>query len=92
MVAVAMDPGRRKDRGQAVQKLESGEAQGGAAGGIGFRQEVEDLVGASADEVEPVECKGRPGTIPDQPFQALPVGGLDTDAGVETEPTAVIPP
>jgi hypothetical protein len=91
MVAVAMDPGRRKDRGQAVQELESGEAQGGTAGGIGFRQEVEDLVRPAADEVEAFESEGRPGAIPKEPFQALAVGGLDPNAGVEAESAPVIP-
>lgn len=91
MVSVAMDAGWREDRGQAVQELEGGEAQGGAAGQVRFRQDVEDLVGAAGDEVEPFEGKRRPGTIADQPFQAGPVGSFDTDAGVEAEPTTVIP-
>jgi hypothetical protein len=83
MVPVAMDAGWREDRGQAIQELESGEAERCAAGGVGLRQEVEDLVRAAADQVEPVEGKGGPGTIPDQALEADSVGGLDTDAGVE---------
>jgi hypothetical protein len=91
MVAVAMDPGRRKDPGQAVQELQSGEAQGGTAGGIGFRQEVEDLVRPATDQVEAVESEGGPGAVSNQPLEALAVGGLDTDTGVEAESTTVIP-
>jgi hypothetical protein len=100
-----MNSGRREDLGQPVQELESGEAEGGAAGGIGLRQDVENLIRAVADQVEAVEGEGRPSTVADEPFQPLPVGGLDADAGalphamhalrggpgVEAEPTAVIP-
>ena len=46
--AVTGDPRWREDRGQAIEELESGEAQGGAAGEVGFRHEVENLVGAAA--------------------------------------------
>jgi hypothetical protein len=91
MVAVTMNAGRREDLGEAVQELQSGEAQGGTAGGIGFRQEVEDLVRPAADQVEAVECEGRPRTIPDQPFQPFPVSFLDTDAPIEAKTAAVIP-
>jgi hypothetical protein len=41
--------------------------------------------------MEAFESEGWPRTIPDQPFQPFPVGGLDTDAGVEAESTTVIP-
>jgi hypothetical protein len=44
VVTVAMDAGWRKDLGEPVQKLESREAQGSAAGQIGLREEVKDLV------------------------------------------------
>jgi len=57
-----MDAWRGKDLGEPVQKLESGEMQRGAAGGIGLRQEVEYLVGTVADQVEAVEGEGRPST------------------------------
>jgi hypothetical protein len=86
-----MNAGRREDLGEAVQELQGGEAQCGAAGGIGFRQEVENLVGAAINEVETVESEGRPGAIPNEAFQALPVGGLDTNASIQTEPSAVLP-
>ena len=86
MIAVTVDAGWRKDRGQAIQELQGGEAQGGAAGEVGLRQDVEDLVRAAADQMEPVEGEGGPGTIPDQPLKAFAVGGLDADAGIETEP------
>jgi hypothetical protein len=86
-----MDAGWREDRGEAIQELESREAQRGPTGGIGFRQEVENLVRTVADQVEPFESKRWSGTIPNQPFQPLPVGGLDTDAGVQAEAATVIP-
>ena len=86
MIAVTVDAGWRKDRGQAIQELQGGEAQGGAAGGVRLGQDVEDLVGTTVDEMEPVEGEGGPGTIPDQPLKAFAVGGLDADAGIETEP------
>ena len=58
----------------------------------GVRQdEVEDLVGTVADQVESVEGERLPSTVPDEPFQSGSVGGLDADAGVQDEPTAVIP-
>jgi hypothetical protein len=91
VVAVAVDAGRGEDRGQAVQELESGETEGGAARGVGLGQEVEDLVGAADDEVEPFERKRRPGAIPDEALQSSPVGGLDADAGVQAKPATVIP-
>jgi hypothetical protein len=91
VVAVAVEPGWRKDLGEGIEELESRETQRGAAGGIGFRQDVENLVRAAADQAEPFESKRWSGTIPNQPFQPLPVGGLDADAGVEAEPTTVIP-
>ncbi len=55
-----------------VQELQGGEAQGGTAGGVGFRQEVEDLVGAAVDQVEPFEGKGRPRTIADRAARGPP--------------------
>mgnify|MGYP001820118228 CR=1 FL=1 len=82
MVSVTVDAGWREDRGQAIQKLQGRETQGGPTGRVWFRQDVEDLVGAAADEMEAVEGKGRPSTIANQPFQALPVGGLDADASI----------
>jgi len=91
MVAVPMDAGWREDRGEAIQKLEGRETQGGTTSGIGLGQDVENLVRAVADQVEPFESKRWSGTIPNQPFQPLPVGGLDADAGVQAEPTTVIP-
>jgi hypothetical protein len=60
VVAVTVDAGRGEDLGQAVQELQGGETQGGAAGEVGPWQEVEDLVGASPDQVESVEGEGRP--------------------------------
>ena len=86
MVPVAVDAGWGEDFGQPIQKLQSRETQGGAAGEVGPWKEVEDLVRAAADKVEPVEGKGGPGTIPDQALEAVPVGGLDADAGIEAEP------
>ena len=62
MVAVAVNAGWGEDLGESVQELESGETKGGAAGEVGPREEVEDLVGAAADEVEAVEGERRPGT------------------------------
>jgi hypothetical protein len=91
MVAVAMDTGRRKDRGQAVQELESGEAERGPASQVRPWQEVEDLVGTVADQVESVEGEGGPGAVSDEPLEAGAVRGLDADAGVEAEPATVIP-
>jgi hypothetical protein len=86
VVTVTVDAGRGKDRGQAVQELESGKTKGSAAGGIGLWQDVENLVRATADQVEPFESEGRPGTIANEPLEPLSVGGLDTDAGVQAEP------
>ena len=74
MVAVAVDPGWREDLGQAVEELEGREAEGGTAGGVGFGEHVEDLVGVAADEVEPVESEGGPCAVPDQPFEPGAVG------------------
>ncbi|MFH1765896.1 MAG: hypothetical protein ABIF09_17045 [Gemmatimonadota bacterium] len=91
VVTVAVDPGWREDLGEAIQELQGREPEGGTAGGIGGGKDVEDLVGASVDEVEALQGKGGPGTVPDQRFEAGPVGGFDADAGVEAEPAAVIP-
>ena len=91
VVTVTVDAGRREDLGQPIQELQGREPQRGAAGGIGLRQDVEDLVGTAADQVEPVEGEGRPGTISNEPLEARSVGSLDTDAGIEAEPAAVIP-
>jgi hypothetical protein len=51
MVAVAVNARRGKDVGEAVQKLQGGEPEGGTASGIGPREAVEDLVGAAADQM-----------------------------------------
>ena len=67
-----MDAGRREDLGQAVQELQSGEAQGGTAGGIGLGEPVEDLVGAAADEVEAFESEGWPGSNRGSTVPTLP--------------------
>jgi hypothetical protein len=86
-----MNAGRREDLGEAVQELQGREAQACSTGGIGLGEEVEDLVGTATDEVETVKSEGGPGAIPNEPFQSLSVGSLDTDAGMEAEPAAVIP-
>ncbi len=91
VVTVTVNTRWREDLSQAVQELESREVQGGAAGQVGFQQHVEDLVGTVGDQVEAVEGEGWPGTIPDQALEADSVMALDTDAGVEAEPTTVIP-
>jgi hypothetical protein len=91
MVSVAVDSGWGEDRGEAVQELEGRETEGGPAGQVRPWEQVEDLVGAAIDEVEVVESEGGPGTIPDQSFEARAVGGLNPDAPVHTEPSAVIP-
>ncbi len=54
---------------------------GFGAGGIGLREEVEDLVEAAADQVETAEGEGGPRAIPDEPFEARAVGGFDAGAG-----------
>jgi hypothetical protein len=41
--------------------------------------------------MEAFEGEGPPGTIADQALESGPVGSLDANAGVEAEPTAVIP-
>ena len=91
VVAVTVDAGWRQDRGEPIEELQGREAQRSASGGIGLGEEVEDLIGAATDEVEPFEGKGRPGTIADQPFQSVPVGGLDADAPIEAKPATVLP-
>jgi hypothetical protein len=77
--------------GSKGRQIQGREAQGGPAGGIGFRQEVENLVGAAINEVETIESEGRPGTIPNEPFQSLPVGGFDADAPVQAKTATVLP-
>jgi hypothetical protein len=91
VVTVAVDAGWREDLGESVQELESRETEGGAAGEVGPWEQVEDLVGAAADQVEAVEGKRRPGTVANEALQSGPVGGLDADACIQTEPAAVIP-
>jgi hypothetical protein len=91
VVTVTVDAGRREDHGQAVEELEGGEAESGTTGRVCLGQDVENLVRAAVDQMEPFECKGGPGTVADQPFQSLPVGGLDADAGIQAEPAPVIP-
>ncbi len=84
-----VDVGWGKQVGEAVQKLQGGQAERGAAGGIGGGKDVEQLVGASTHEVEPFQGERGPGTIPDQTFEARAVGGLEADAPVQAEPAAV---
>jgi hypothetical protein len=91
VVSVSVDAGWGEDRGQAIQKLQGRETQGGPTGRVWFRQDVEDLVGTTVDEMEAFESEGRPGAVTDQPLEAGAVGGLDTDAGVEAKTATVIP-
>jgi hypothetical protein len=91
VVSVAVNAGWGEDRGEAVEKLEGRETQGGAAGGVGLGQDVENLVRAAADEVETVESERGPRTVADQPLEAFAVGGLDADAPIQTEPASVLP-
>ena len=91
MVTVAVDVGQGEDVGETVKELRGRESEGGAAGGIRLGQNVEDLIGAAADEVETLEGEGRPGTIPDQTFEAGAVGGLDADGGIEAKAAPVVP-
>ena len=58
MAAVAVGAGWGEGGGKSVQELESREPEGGVAGRIGLREEVEDLVGAAAEEVEAIEGEG----------------------------------
>jgi hypothetical protein len=91
VVPVAMESGRREDLGQPIEELEGRETEGGPTGRVGLREEIEDLVGAAADQVESAECEEGPGTIPNEPLEAVAVGGLDADAGVQAEPATVLP-
>jgi len=91
VVSVAMDVGWGEDLGEPVQKFESGEAESGAARGAGLGEQVENLVGSAADEVETIESEGRPCTVPEEALEALPVGSLDGDAPIEAETAAVLP-
>ncbi len=86
MVAVTVEARWGEDLGHSVEELEGGEAKGGAAGQVGVGQEVEDLVGSVADEVEPLEGERGSGAVPDKAFEAGAVGGLDADAPIEAEP------
>lgn len=90
MVTVALEARGREDLGEPVQELESRETKSGAADEVGPREQVENLIGPAADEVEAVESERGPRTIADQPFPAGSVGAFDAHAGVETEPAAVI--
>jgi hypothetical protein len=91
VVAVTVDAGRGEDRGQAFQELQGRETQGGSAGEVGTWEEVEYLVGTVADQVEAVEGERGSGAVADQPLEAVAVGGLDANAGVQAESTTVIP-
>ena len=91
VVAVAVNVGRREEVCETVQELQRRESEGGAARGIGFGQDVEDLIGSVADEVQPFEGEGRLGAVADEALEGVAVGGLDADAGVEAEAAAVIP-
>ena len=68
--------------GCGLDRLGWDEALGG--GVIGPRQDVEHLVGAAVDEVEPIQSERGPGTVADQPFETSAVGGLDADAPIQT--------
>jgi hypothetical protein len=89
--SLAGEAGWREDLGEAVQKFEGGETQGGPARGIGPREQVKNLVGTVADQAESVEGEGRPGAVANEPLEAGTVGRLDTDAGVQAEPAAMVP-
>jgi hypothetical protein len=83
VVSVAVNAGWEEEGGEAVEKLEGRETQGGAAGGVGLGQDVENLVRAAADEVETVESERGPRTVADQPLEAFAVGSLDADAPIQ---------
>jgi hypothetical protein len=71
--------------GSKGRQLEGGEAERGAAVQVGVREEVENLVGAAGDEVEPLEGERGSGAVAEEALEAGPVGGLDADAGIEAE-------
>ena len=50
-----------KEVGETVEELQRRESEGCVGRGIGFGQDVEDLIGSVADEVESLEGEGRPG-------------------------------
>jgi hypothetical protein len=91
VVPVAVDAGRGEDRGQPVEKFESGETERRTAGRVGLGEDVENLVRAAADEMEPFECEGRSGAIAKEALQSVAVCGLDADAGVEAKAATVLP-
>ena len=71
---MAVDAGRGEDLGQPVQELQGRQTQGGAASEVGPWEEVEDLVGTVADQVESVEGERGPGAVSDEPFETGAVG------------------
>lgn len=58
MWAEEINMGRGKEGGETVQELQGRDPEPGATGWIGRGEDVEDLVGASADEVEALQELG----------------------------------
>lgn len=87
--AVAMPAWRWNQGRQTLDQFERGEHQADATARAWLDAFIDQVLGI--DFTQSLQRKGRPGAIPQQAFQALPVRRLDAHAGIEREAPAVIP-
>jgi hypothetical protein len=66
-----------------------GEREEGEVRPAGGTDQGEDFVDPGQEGVPSFEGKRRPGTVADQSFEPLSVGGLDADAAVQAEPARI---
>ena len=97
VVAVAVHARWGHEGGEPLEKLQGGQDDLGAAVRCWSGKTVEEsglggCEGGDAGEgVEAFEGEGRPGTVPDEPFEAASVVALDVHRGVDAEPAGSLP-
>lgn len=97
MVAMAMDAWWRDEARQPLKQLEGREDEDGPAVGCRTGESVEEsgirrsqrLIAAHG--MKTMEREGWSGTVADEPLEAVAVVLLDTDRGVDAEPTRTLP-
>lgn len=81
-------PGRRDQRGEAVQQFEGRQDLADAPAGSRLGALVDEMLGI--DLPQPVLRKGRAGAVAQQALPPLPVVSFDAHPGVERETAAVL--
>jgi hypothetical protein len=89
VIAVAKNARGRDQRGQAIEQFQRCQAQLRAAIGLRLVEAIDDLLVAGL--LEPLQSRGRPRAVAQQPLQSGAVSAVDAHRSIQGETPAVIP-